>query len=288
MDGLHFLESAEKCFLPEEAAQKIRLSRITAFIYELHVASDAEKSKSVKSGAIHVSPTDSEVVRRGLSLKGDASRAVKGAHENFLTSHRARALTAPDINIAETITKPPRDDSYAAPINDFKLWGDTHPLVRVASDPRPDEDFDDEVIVFRPAFSRVISPSIPSTSNVLDEEERNGRISFDNRVKSSSSLASLSSADADPNNPRFPGLLTEASRRSFSEDFLARKTIAPPPGFSAAVSTPPGFESLNTGYPIHPAASYPIALSLNPVQDQYPSFEYGGSLNDKDIFQKLW
>ena len=280
--------------MPEDAAQKMRLSHLLAFINELSVVNDTEKSKSIKYNSMHASPpTDAEALNRDLCLRGDASRTVRSAHENFSTSHRARALTAPDIPFVEVINKPPRDDSNVAPIfqsigNDFKLWGDSNPLVRVASDPRPDDDFDEEVIVFRPAFSRVISPSIPSTSIALEDDERNGRLSFDQRVKSSSSLASLSSADADHNNPRFPGLLTEASRRSFSEDFLTKRTIAPPPGFSGAVPTPPGFEALYAGYPSIPVTSSLLARTLNPAQDQHPSFEYGNNPNDQDIFQKLW
>ena len=264
----------------------MRLTRIIAFINELGVVNEVEKGKAIKNGSVQVSPSDLEAVNRVLNFRGDAPKAPRS--DDVMTVNRARASTAPDIPFGDTIVKPPRDDSNVVPVvpsvaSEFKLWGDLNPLVRVASDPRPDEDFDDEVIVFRPAFSRVISP-FPSASNVFEDEDRNGRYSFDQRVKSSSSLASLSSADADPVNHRFPGLLTETSRRSFSEDFIIKKHVVPPPGFSAAVPTPPGFETFYpAGYPINSAPSNLMA------QEQIPDFDYRGSdLNEKDIFQKLW
>lgn len=291
-EGIHSLEAARKLMLDEEGSLGGRVTRLMNFVNEVGDFADIEKSKSAKNGKFRASQSESAMDHPRLAPEKGISHAER-MDRDVKHNSRARALTAPNagpidgasgslLNVAEMTSTTPAYEK------EFQLWGQPHPLVRVPSDPRMEEDFDDEVIVFRPAFSRVISPSIQTITNLVDEEDRQRRYSFDHRVRSSSSLASLTSADADSANNRFPGLVSDASRRSFSEDFNLTRTIAPPPGFQGTVAAPPGFESVHHGLGLHFNIENDMAPPFRATQDSYPLGRLNVGPEDNEVFHRLW
>lgn len=280
------LEEALKVVVPEKDLLAARVENFKAFLRDLSAVAETERARSLKTQGPR-SPALPYAGEDKLARENGIQKAPKTKRVPVETPVAPEGSTRP-----EPVGLPSEQEPQTQPVaTSFNMWGSeglgtpltaaTVPPLSIPSNEEFDEDDLDDVIVFRPAFSRVISPGVPAGNMFgVPDLKMDVDFGFDMGMRSATSMTSLASADfsdRDTMDSKFFGGLISTRPSSASPDIFGRSnqhgpfTVAAPPGFTN-MPPPPGFSA---------SASPLTGLQSNQAFStlfQYPSpDEQGGS-----------
>lgn len=267
MKGIKTFETAARRIASDEASFFLRLAIIRRFlpVLEAAAAHDSDRAKSSASkvklvAPINFMPTDKLVrpnsAQRLPKKKAKASSTSPGRESRRVEDDRVIAPTEQTGALIEVPSVEPvvsQSSSVALEHSfGFDMWGNNSlvspplPSAVKASPDSEDSDDPDEVIVFRPNFSRKLSPAPSDATHVVGARqaffsELDRKLVCDDADRGMTSRASMASIASDfadhPETSRFLALMSEP-RHSTPPLFAA---VSPPPGFAPHPQPPPGF-----------------------------------------------